>query len=198
MFWSRSEPVEFASFVTTLSLHTRPSAIACWSPRLAASLNDLSPRPPMSNATPTLMSELHSAAPVPPAAPPVALVPPPPLSSLPHSAATIDRTPTRISAFARHERMPSPSRSDGCPYQGHGRSFSAGGTSPSNEVCGPTEVRSGARPEMLRSAARPGGRWIVGGGESPDGPATGDPRAVRDFRSADRVHGGHARTGRAR
>src|SRR4029079_16299328 len=103
-FAVRSEPEALASFVTTFSSQTRPSAIAFCRPALAASLKDLSPRPPTSNATPTFMSALHSTAPpVEPEAPvpPVAPLAPELSSLLLHAAAT---SPIKSSGTANRKK----------------------------------------------------------------------------------------------
>src|SRR5262245_22926103 len=91
-FSPRFEPVAFASRFFVFSAQTSPSLIAFCRPLYAASLNDLSPRPPTSSARPTLMSELHCTA-----------EPPPPGDELllfEHAAATNART-TSAGANAR-------------------------------------------------------------------------------------------------
>src|SRR5438552_4050972 len=99
----RFVPVEFASMSFVLSLQTRPSVMACWSPRFAASLNDWSPRPPTSSARPTLKSEGHAGA---PALPPV---PAPELLLLLQAAAAIARTAMNAADLHVRDRMLPPS-----------------------------------------------------------------------------------------
>src|SRR5262245_41091177 len=102
-FSPRLDPVAFASRFLVFSAHTRPSWIAFWRPLYAASLKDLSPRPPTSSARPTLMSELHwAAAELPPEAADVVLL-------FEHASATIARTTSDGANPRRILRMDSPS-----------------------------------------------------------------------------------------
>src|SRR5262245_48313790 len=97
-FSPRLDPVAFASSSFVFSAHTSPSWIAFWRPVCAASLKDLSPRPPTSSASPTLMSDVHCV----PEAPDVVLL-------FEHAAATIARTTSDGANPRRILRMDSPS-----------------------------------------------------------------------------------------
>src|SRR5918992_1451814 len=94
------EPVASGSSESVFSSQTRPSSIAAVRPALAASLNDLSPMPPMSYATPTLRSALHSGAAVPS---------PGPAGSSPQAAATSASTARGTRSIQNHFAMLPPS-----------------------------------------------------------------------------------------
>src|SRR5687768_16926728 len=101
VFSSRFVPSELASRNFVLDSQITPSSMALSRPIFDRSLNPLSPRPPMSSATPTRMSEVHSS-------PPAALVPPSlGVSSPPQAAAMSDNaTSGRPNIRSHFDKLP--------------------------------------------------------------------------------------------
>src|SRR5215212_10684514 len=101
-FSSRFVPSAFDSMTLVFSTQITPSAIALSRATLARSLNPLSPSPPTSSASPTLMS-LEQDPPSPLELPPDAVL----LLSL-HAAPMSATTTTTAQPVQFRERMPAP------------------------------------------------------------------------------------------